>query len=145
MLFGFADLGSGLDAEGLGFVAGGDAAGGVGHGGDDGEGVAAVFGMELLFDGREEAVEVDVEEGEAVGLGGGGHERLRRYYIRLLFALLVPGYTRSDNGNSSYYAVYGLSPNSFTILPPSSCISFVHYDGTRERCTAASHRLARHG
>jgi hypothetical protein len=29
--------------------------------------------MELLFDGREEAVEVDVEEGEAVGMGGRRH------------------------------------------------------------------------
>ena len=71
MLFGFADLRAGLDAEGLGLVAGGDAAGGVGEGGDDGEGLAAVFGVELLLDRREEAVEVDVEEGEAVGMGGG--------------------------------------------------------------------------
>ncbi len=68
-LLGFADLGAGLDAEGLGLVAGGDAAGGVGHGGDYGEGLAAVLGVELLLDGREEAVEVDVEEGEAVGMG----------------------------------------------------------------------------
>jgi hypothetical protein len=29
--------------------------------------------MELLLDGREEAVEVDVEKGEAVGMGGDGH------------------------------------------------------------------------
>jgi hypothetical protein len=29
--------------------------------------------MELLFYGREEAVEVDVEEAEEVGLGFGGH------------------------------------------------------------------------
>ena len=75
---GFADLGSGLDAEGFGFVAGGDAAGGVGVGGDDGEGTIAEFGMELLFDRRKERVQVDVEEVEAVttrdpgaaGLGG---------------------------------------------------------------------------
>jgi hypothetical protein len=33
MLLGLADLGAGLDAERLGLVAGGDAAGGVGHGG----------------------------------------------------------------------------------------------------------------
>ena len=66
--FGFADLGSGFDAEGLGFVAGGDAAGGVGVGGDDGEGAVAVFGVKLLLDGGKEAVEVDVQEGEAVGL-----------------------------------------------------------------------------
>ncbi len=72
--FGFADLSAGLDAEGLGLVAGGDAAGGVGHGGDDGERLAAVFGVELLLDRREEAVEVDVQEGEAVGMEWGGHE-----------------------------------------------------------------------
>ncbi len=71
--FGVADAGAGLDAEGLGFVAGGDEGGGVGHGGDDAGGLAAVLGMELLFDGREEAVEVDVEEGEEVGLSGGAH------------------------------------------------------------------------
>ncbi len=71
--FGFADLGAGFDAEGFGLVAGGDAAGGVGHGGDDGERFAAVLGVELLLDGREEAVEIDVEEGEAIGMGGGGH------------------------------------------------------------------------
>ena len=70
---GLADLGSGFDAEGLGLVAGGDAAGGVGVGGDDGERARAEFGVELLLDRGEEAVEVDVEEGEAVGLGGGGH------------------------------------------------------------------------
>ena len=73
--FGFADLCAGFDVEGFGFVAGGDADGGVGHGGDDGEGFAAVFGVELLFDGREKAVEVDVEEGEAVGMEWGGHGR----------------------------------------------------------------------
>jgi hypothetical protein len=66
---GLADLGAGLDAEGLGLVAGGDAAGGVGVGGDDGEGAVAEFGVELLLDRGEEGVEVDVEEGEAVGLG----------------------------------------------------------------------------
>ena len=70
-LFGFADLSAGFDAEGFGLVAGGDADGGVGEGGDYGEGFAAVFGVKLLFDGREEAVEVDVEEGEAVGMGWG--------------------------------------------------------------------------
>ena len=69
--FGFADLGAGLDAEGLGFVAGGDERGGVGHGGDDAGGLAAVLGMELLLDRREEAVEVDVQEAEEVGLSSG--------------------------------------------------------------------------
>ena len=84
-LFGFANLCSGFDAEGLGFVAGGDADGGVGEGGDDGEGFAAVFRMELLLYRREEAVEVDVEEREAVGMGSGGHlddvERLYSLFI----------------------------------------------------------------
>ena len=71
--FGFADLRASLDAEGFGLVAGSDADGGVGHGGDDGERFAAVLLVKLLLDGREEAVEVDVEEGEAVGMGWGGH------------------------------------------------------------------------
>ncbi len=84
--FGFADLGAGFDAEGFGLVAGGDADGGVGEGGDDGEGLAAVFGVELLLDGREEAVEVDVEEGEAIGMEGGGHRKRGPNYIRFLFA-----------------------------------------------------------
>jgi hypothetical protein len=30
--------------------------------------------VELLLDGREEAVEVDVEEAETIGMGWGGHE-----------------------------------------------------------------------
>jgi hypothetical protein len=34
-----------------------------------------VFGVELLLDRREEAVEVDVEEGEAVGMGWISHDR----------------------------------------------------------------------
>ncbi len=74
--FGVRDAGAGLDAEGLGFVAGGDEGGGVGQGGDDAGGLVAVLGMELLFYGRKEAVEVDVEEGEEVGLSGGAHGRI---------------------------------------------------------------------
>ena len=65
-LFSFANLGSGLDAKGFGFVAGGDADGGVGLGRNDREGFAAILGMELLLDGREEAVQVDVQVAEAV-------------------------------------------------------------------------------
>ena len=83
--FGIADAGAGLDAEGLGFVAGGDEGGGVGHGGDDAGGVVAVLGMELLLYRREEAVEVDVEEGEEVGLSGGAHG-VTENYIRRSFA-----------------------------------------------------------
>ena len=83
-VFGFADLGAGFDAEGFGLVAGGDAAGGVGHGGDDGEGFVAVLGVELLLDGGKEAVEVDVEEGEAVGLVFVRHRR-----VRLVYSLFV--------------------------------------------------------
>ena len=72
--FGFADLRASLDAEGFGLVAGSDADGGVGHGGDDGERFAGVVLLvKLLFYGRKKAVEVDVEEGEAVGMGWGGH------------------------------------------------------------------------
>ena len=39
--FGVEDAGAGFDAEGLGFVAGGDERGGVGHGGDDAGGAVA--------------------------------------------------------------------------------------------------------
>ena len=76
--FGLADLGSGLDAERLGFVAGGDAAGGVGHGGHDGERPVAIFRVQLLLDRREEAVQVDVQEAETVGLELAGHDDLAR-------------------------------------------------------------------
>jgi hypothetical protein len=41
--------------------------------------------VELLLDGREEAVEVDVEEGEEVGLSGRAHSQ--DDYIRRSFAL----------------------------------------------------------
>ena len=65
---------AGLDAEGFGLVAGRDAAGGVGEGGDDGDGAAAILGVELLLDRGEEAVEIDVEAGEAVGLESFWHK-----------------------------------------------------------------------
>jgi len=42
--------------------------------------------VELLLDGREETVQVDVQEAEAVGMDDGRHERLCSYYIRFLFA-----------------------------------------------------------
>ena len=89
---GLAHLGAGLDAEGLGLVAGGDAAGGVGVGGDDGEGTVAVLGVKLLLDRRKERVEVDVEEGEAVGFGirvrdHGARASIASHYIRFLFAV----------------------------------------------------------
>ncbi len=77
-----------LTLEGLGLVAGGDAAGGVGHGGDDGERLAAILGVQLLLDRGEEGVEVDVQEAEAVGIEGGGHRlepaaaRLYSLYLR---------------------------------------------------------------
>ena len=84
--FGFADLSAGFDAESLGLVAGGDAACGVGHCGDDGERLAAVLRVELLLDGRKEAVQVDVQEAEAVGMEGIGHGTVWGNYIRFLFA-----------------------------------------------------------
>lgn len=56
--FCLADLGSGLDAEGFGLIAGGDGAGSVGHDGDDDDGAVAKLGAELLFDGGEVGVEV---------------------------------------------------------------------------------------
>jgi hypothetical protein len=66
-LFRLAHQRAGLDAEGLGLVAGGDADRGVGVGGDDGQRAIAIFRVQLLLDRREEAVQVDVEEAEAVG------------------------------------------------------------------------------
>jgi hypothetical protein len=43
--------------------------------------------VQLLLHRREEAVEIDVEEAEAVGLGNIGHEvAANLYYIRFLFA-----------------------------------------------------------
>ena len=68
-LFCFAYLRAGLDAEGLRLIARGNAAGGVSHGGDDCEGTVAVFGMELLLDGGEEAVEVDIGESRTGQVG----------------------------------------------------------------------------
>jgi hypothetical protein len=59
--FGVGDDGAGFDAEGFGLVAGGDADGGVGHHGDDGDGAAAELGTDLLLDGGEVGVEVDEE------------------------------------------------------------------------------------
>ena len=56
---GFADIGAALDPELLGFIGGGDARGGVGHRGNDGDGFSAKLGVELLFDGREVAVEIE--------------------------------------------------------------------------------------
>ena len=47
---GFAYLGAGFDAEGLGLVACGDAGSGVGHGGNHGERAATIFRVELLLD-----------------------------------------------------------------------------------------------
>jgi hypothetical protein len=46
--------------------------------------------MQLLLDGREEAVEVDVEKAEAVGLGGIDHvATIDLYCIRFLFAYVT--------------------------------------------------------
>ena len=89
LLFGFAHLRAGLDAEGLGLVAGGDAAGRVGHGGDYGQGSTAVFRVQLLLDRREEAVQVYVEEAEAVGMENGGHA----VGEAIIFAFYLPSIT----------------------------------------------------
>lgn len=57
---GFAYAGACFDAVGFGLVAGCDAAGGVdSEGGDDADGAASEGGLVLLFDGGEEAVEID--------------------------------------------------------------------------------------
>ncbi len=70
--FGVANEGAGADAEGLGLVAGGDAAGGVGKHGHNGDGPAAQIGADLLLDRGEVGVEIDeepVEAGAGIGLG----------------------------------------------------------------------------
>src|SRR5258705_11004126 len=93
-LFGFADLCSGFDAEGLGFVAGSDAACGVGHGGNDGERFSAVLLMKLLFDRGEEAVQVDMKETEPIGMGGGGHGScaliIFAFYLHSIMSYVIP-------------------------------------------------------
>jgi hypothetical protein len=85
---GFGHLGAGLDAEGFGLVAGGDEGAGVGHGGGNAGGFAAEFRVQLLLDRGEEAVEVDVQEGEEVGLSGGAHWYII-FALHSLFALLL--------------------------------------------------------
>jgi hypothetical protein len=99
LLLGFADLGAGSDAEGFGLVAGGDAAGGVSDGGDDGEGTVAVGGVEMLLDGGEEGVEIDVEEGELL-LGDVrevvGLEDIRHKRIIFAFCLLLRPETKTN-------------------------------------------------
>jgi len=59
--FGVGDDGAGFDAEGFGLVAGGDADGGVGHHGDDGDRAAAELRADFLLDGGEIGVEVNEE------------------------------------------------------------------------------------
>ncbi len=81
---GFADFGEGFDAAGFALIAGGDDGAGVGHGAYDGCGFPSEFGVDLLFDGGEEAVEIDVEKAETVfGCGwavmeGVGHRSLKQ-------------------------------------------------------------------
>ena len=48
-------------------------------------GLAAVFGVELLLDRGEEAVEVDVQEAEAVGMGGSW----TREFVGQLYSLFI--------------------------------------------------------
>ena len=67
---GVCDDGTGFDAEGLGLVAGGDAAGGIGHHGHHAHGPAAQLGTGFLFAGSEVGVEVDEKPVERGILGG---------------------------------------------------------------------------
>ena len=82
--FGFAYLGERLDAERLGLVACRDERAGIGHGAAHANWLATIFRMKLLFDRREEAVEIDVEEAEAIGL-------CARRHGFIIFALASPG------------------------------------------------------
>src|SRR3982074_3129004 len=81
-LFGFADLGPRLDAEGLGLIAGSDAAGGVGHGGHHRQWAGPGLRVQLLFDRREEAVQVDMQEAESIGMERVRHRTMWSNYIR---------------------------------------------------------------
>ena len=79
--FGVGDDGSGAHAEGLGLVAGGDAAGGVGHHGHHAHGTAAQLRPRLLLARGEVGVEIDeepVERGILRGFRGGRLLRLAR-------------------------------------------------------------------
>ena len=68
--FGFPDHRACFDAEGFGFIAGGDGAGAVGQHLDDGDGATTQFGALLLFAGREEAIEVEEKPVDEVVVGG---------------------------------------------------------------------------
>jgi len=68
---GLADQRSRLDAESLRLVAGRDATGGVRLRRNHRDGTIAIFGRQLLIDQGEKAVEIDVEDGEAVRLESG--------------------------------------------------------------------------
>jgi len=68
---GIVDEGAGFDAESLGLIAGGEADGGVGDHGDDGDGAVAELGSVLLLDGGKVGVEVDEEPVEAGDDGRG--------------------------------------------------------------------------
>jgi hypothetical protein len=56
--------------------------------------------MELLLDGGEEAVEVDVEEAEEVGLGGFGHRGI-------IFAGCSPGVRKARLGAAFLFGGFG--------------------------------------
>ena len=80
---GLTDLGEGLDAEGLGLVACRNQRSRVGHGAADADRPPAKLRVDLLFDRRKEAVQVDVQKAEAIVLERRSH---RLEYIRRLFA-----------------------------------------------------------
>ena len=63
---GFTDLHAGADAEGLGLIAGGNDGARIHRGRADGDRVSAQRRIELLFDGREIAVEIEVKPAEGV-------------------------------------------------------------------------------
>ncbi len=76
-----ADVGAGLDPETLRLVAGGDAAGAVGHDWNDGDRLIAQGGLLLLLNGGEEGVEIDDEgaKGHAINFGLGQRAGKKNY------------------------------------------------------------------
>jgi len=94
LLLHVADTRTGCDAKRLCLITRGDSAGGVGKGGNNGQGLAAILLMQLLLHRCKEGVEIDVDVSKAVGGSSGLHRLiqpdsgtlLNRYTI-IIFAL----------------------------------------------------------
>jgi hypothetical protein len=52
--------------------------------------------VQLLFDRCEEAVQIDVQKGEAIGLGGEGHRRIHLRLYSLYLRCALSSFRRPD-------------------------------------------------